>query len=94
MVMVKRRDDIVILYTQGQQVRHVRMNARHPAQLKPTPSGDSIGHYEGDTLVIDTAAIASPIRGGQPARRKRSRCMWWSATPDRREASAAALDRT
>jgi hypothetical protein len=54
---VQRKDDIVIFYTQGQQVRHVRLNSSHPAQLKPTPSGDSIGHYEGDTLVIDTVGI-------------------------------------
>jgi hypothetical protein len=57
MALVQRKDDIVILYTQGQQVRHVRLNSSHPADLKPTPSGDSIGHYEGDTLIIDTVGI-------------------------------------
>jgi hypothetical protein len=33
------------------------MNAQHPANVKPTYYGDSVGHYEGDTLVIDTIAI-------------------------------------
>jgi hypothetical protein len=33
------------------------MNAAHPAKLTPSSMGDSVGHWEGDTLVIDTAAI-------------------------------------
>jgi hypothetical protein len=30
------------------------MNQPHPAQPTPSWYGDSVGHYEGDTLVIDT----------------------------------------
>jgi hypothetical protein len=30
------------------------MNQPHPAQVTPSWHGDSVGHYEGDTLVIDT----------------------------------------
>jgi hypothetical protein len=56
--MVQRKNDIVIFPTQGSgAVRRVRLNSSHPRSLKPTPSGDSIGHYEGDTLVIDTVGI-------------------------------------
>ena len=33
------------------------MNAPHPAQVTPSWYGDSVGHYEGDTLVIDTVGI-------------------------------------
>jgi hypothetical protein len=33
------------------------MNQPHPATLVPTIHGDSVGHYEGDTLVIDTVGI-------------------------------------
>jgi hypothetical protein len=36
---------------------HVRMNQPHPAQLTPSWYGDSVGHYEGDTLVIDTVGV-------------------------------------
>ena len=57
MEMIQRKDDIVILYTQNAQVRRVRLNATHPRNLKPTPTGDSVGHYEGDTLVIDTVGV-------------------------------------
>lgn len=41
-------------------VRHVYTDGRdHPAEQDrwPTPWGDSVGHWEGDTLVIDTLAI-------------------------------------
>lgn len=57
MQLIQRKDDVVILYTQNAQVRRVRLNSAHPRDLTPTPTGDSVGHYEGDTLVIDTVAI-------------------------------------
>ncbi|HXJ01313.1 MAG TPA: hypothetical protein VNH44_08810 [Micropepsaceae bacterium] len=57
MQMIQRKDDIVILYTQNNQVRHVRLNASHPRNVTPTPMGDAIGHFEGDTLIIDTVGI-------------------------------------
>ena len=55
--MLQLKDEIVIIYTNNMQVRHVRLNSAHPAQLTPTPMGDSIGHYEGNELVIDTVGI-------------------------------------
>ena len=57
MQFIQRKDDIVILYTQNAQVRHVRLNSQHPAGLQPTSLGDSVGHYEGEALVIDTVGI-------------------------------------
>src|SRR5216684_8391630 len=50
-------DKITILYAVDHQVRHVRMNAKHPAKVTPSWYGDSVGHYEGDTLVIDTVGV-------------------------------------
>jgi hypothetical protein len=35
----------------------VRLNDRHPEPLTPSWHGDSVGHYEGDTLVIDTVGV-------------------------------------
>ena len=49
-----KNGDITIIYDQNANQRHIRMNGIHPANLKPSATGDSIGHWEGDTLVIDT----------------------------------------
>jgi hypothetical protein len=49
--------EVTLVYSQDVQVRHIRLNAQHPAHLKPSPMGDSVGHYEGDTLVVDTIGI-------------------------------------
>jgi hypothetical protein len=52
-----KNGDFVMISDQNANTRHIRMNGTHPANLKPTPKGDSIGHWEGDTLVIDTIGI-------------------------------------
>jgi hypothetical protein len=57
MQMLQDRDEITILYSNNHEVRRVRLNAAHPAQVTPSWYGDSVGHYEGDTLVIDTVGI-------------------------------------
>jgi hypothetical protein len=56
-VMLQRPDKITLLYDFDHEVRRVRMNQQHPAAATPTWYGDSVGHYEGDTLVIDTVGI-------------------------------------
>jgi len=48
----------------SREIRHVYTDGRsHTAKedLWPTPWGDSIGHWEGQTLVIDTIAVKSPF---------------------------------
>jgi hypothetical protein len=57
MQMLQEPDKITILYAFNNEVRHIRLNQSHPAQLKPSWYGDSVGHYEGDTLVIDTVGV-------------------------------------
>ena len=57
MQMLQQPDKITILYWSDHQVRHVRMKQPHPAHVTPSWYGDSVGHYEGDTLVIDTVGI-------------------------------------
>jgi hypothetical protein len=54
MEIVQGKDEVLLLYVSGHQVRHVHMNVPHPAHVTPSWQGDSVGHYEGDVLVIDT----------------------------------------
>ena len=55
--ILQQRDQVTILYMADQQVRHVRINTQHAARGTRSWSGDSIDHYEGDTLVVDTIGI-------------------------------------
>ena len=57
MQMIQQPGQITILYDQVYQLRRIRMNQPHPAQVTPSWYGDSVGHYEGETLVIDTVGI-------------------------------------
>jgi hypothetical protein len=57
MQMIQQPDQITILYSNDHEVRQVRMNEPHPARVTPSWYGDSIGHYEGDTLVVDTVGL-------------------------------------
>jgi len=49
--------EIVFLYEQLMQPRIARLNAGHPADLEPSWYGDSVAHWEGDTLVVDTVGL-------------------------------------
>ncbi|HXJ02787.1 MAG TPA: hypothetical protein VNH44_16320 [Micropepsaceae bacterium] len=55
--VLQTKNEITLVYSQDDQVRYVHLNAAHPAHLQPSPMGHSIGHYEGDTLVVDTTGI-------------------------------------
>src|SRR6202007_652480 len=57
MQMLQQPHQTTFLYNEDHEVRGVRMNGPHPAQVTPSWYGDSVGHYEGDTLVIDTVGI-------------------------------------
>jgi hypothetical protein len=56
--IIQQPESVVIIYTApSTDVRRVRLNGRHPEPLTASWYGDSIGHYEGDTLVIDTVGV-------------------------------------
>jgi len=39
------------------QIRHIYLDVPHSTNPKPSWYGESVGHYEGDTLVVDTVGI-------------------------------------
>jgi hypothetical protein len=55
--IIENGDEIVFLYEQLMDRRVARMNAAHSANLKPSWYGDSVAHWEGDTLVVDTVGL-------------------------------------
>ena len=55
--VLQQPHEITFLYYEDHEVRHVRMNELHPKNITPSWYGDSVGHFEGDTLVIDTVGI-------------------------------------
>jgi len=49
---------VSIVYEYMSQVRRIRTDGSgHPADLEPSYNGDSIGHWEGQTLVVDTVGL-------------------------------------
>jgi hypothetical protein len=57
MQLLQRPDKITILYPFDHQFRQVRMNQPHPARVTPSWYGDSVGHYAGEELVVDTVGV-------------------------------------
>ena len=66
--ITQNKDSTVLDYGQFGLKRTIYMNLKeHPSNLKPSRAGHSIGHWEGDTLVVDTVGLApgflnTPVR--------------------------------
>jgi hypothetical protein len=56
-ILKKTNGDLAFIGHQDDQVRHIRMNGKHPQKLVPSPMGDAVGYWEGETLVIDTVGV-------------------------------------
>ncbi len=60
--IVQTRDTILILNEMVHDVRVVRMNAPHLPKTMRKWLGDSVGRWEGDTLVVDTTNFTDKTR--------------------------------
>jgi hypothetical protein len=66
--ITQNKDTIVLEYGQLGLKRTINMNAKeHAKNIKPSRAGHSIGHWEGDTLVVDTVGflpgfLSTPVR--------------------------------
>jgi hypothetical protein len=52
--LLQAKDHIAIIYQRDHQIRWIWLNQQHSGKVKPSWYGESVGHYEGDTLVVDT----------------------------------------
>jgi hypothetical protein len=51
---VQTPKEIVLIEESNLEVRHIHMNVPHTRNPKPSWYGESVGRFEGDTLVVDT----------------------------------------
>jgi len=56
---VQGRDRVLMIWQGDHDVREILLTDRHSPNPKPSWSGESIGHYEGDELVVDTIGITT-----------------------------------
>ncbi|HXJ02012.1 MAG TPA: hypothetical protein VNH44_12375 [Micropepsaceae bacterium] len=54
---IPTKDRVTILYQRNHQVRRIWLNVPHSRNPKPSWYGESVGHYDGDTLVVDTIGL-------------------------------------
>lgn len=58
MEILHNKDRVTILFEYQNQIRRIFLDGRkHPEDIYPTYLGDSIGHWEGDVLVIETIGM-------------------------------------
>jgi hypothetical protein len=69
MTVLQGPHHVAFMYSRDHHVRHVYLNQPHSENLGHSWWGESVGHYEGDTLVVDTIGLmdgAETDRFGTP----------------------------
>ena len=57
LVFLQTPKQVWIAWREDNQTRRIYMDVPHSASLKPSWYGESVGRYEGDTLVVDTIGL-------------------------------------
>ena len=57
--IVQTAKEVLFLYQSDHQVRHIYMDVPHSKNIAPSWNGESVGRYEGDTLVVDTVGVTT-----------------------------------
>ena len=79
--IVQTKDEVAIDVEMVHDIRHIHLNAQHiPASMKLW-MGDSVGHWDGDTLVVETTNMRPEqgLRGGAATQKVTERCRRISA---------------
>jgi len=54
---IQTTKEVIMVWQEDYQTRRIFLNVPHSAHPKPSWFGESVGHYEGDTLVVDTIGM-------------------------------------
>jgi hypothetical protein len=57
MYFIQGQSDVALILTSFNEVRHIYLADKHSDNVKTSWYGESIGHYEGDSLVVDTVGL-------------------------------------
>ena len=65
MFFVQGKKEVVMILTSFNDVRYIHLADKHSPHVKISWYGESIGHYEGDSLVVDTIGLddRTPVDG-------------------------------
>jgi hypothetical protein len=58
MFVIQSPKEVVLILELDHQIRRIYLDVPHSANVKPSWYGESVGHYEGDTLVVDTIGVS------------------------------------
>jgi hypothetical protein len=54
LLILQTPTEVVMIKEAGMEAHHIYLDVPHSAHPKPSYNGESVGQYEGDTLVLDT----------------------------------------
>lgn len=83
--IMQTNKEVVILHEVQHLFRLIYLNEDHPKDLEPTFMGHSVGHWEGDALVVDTTALNKDTllnEAGDPHSEKLHMIEHWSKSAD------------
>ena len=64
--IIQTPTQVVLLYEAGEYFRVIPTDGRdHPKDLDPTWMGNSVGHWDGDTLVVDVTGVNDKVSVGE-----------------------------
>ena len=55
--MIQTPKEVLMIHQADNQVRHIYMDMPHSVHPSPSWYGESVGHYDGDELVVDTVGF-------------------------------------
>jgi hypothetical protein len=58
-IIVQTENKVVIINEELPEIRHIYLDVPHSENIEPDYYGESVGHYEGNTLVVDTIGIST-----------------------------------